>query len=477
MKTWSLIFAALLPVPSAAEGDDLRERAERSLRRAVDFFRKEVAHQGGYLWRYSEDLSRREGEGKATATMVWVQPPGTPTIGMAYLEAHQATGDGYYLEAARETGRCLVRGQLRSGGWTRLIDFDPRERRRYAYRVEGGGDEKARNVSSLDDDMTQSALRLLMRLDRALDGKDEEVHEAVLHGLKSLIAAQYPSGGWPQGFEGPAAPGEHPARKASYPETWSRTPPERHQYWRLPTLNDNAHATTLDTLLEAARLYGDAAYREAAKRAGDFLLLAQMPDPQPAWAQQYDGEMRPAWARKFEPPAISGGESQDVLRILLKLHEVSGDERYLEPIPRAIAYLKSSRLPGGRLARFYELGTNRPLYFTKDYRLTHDDSDVPTHYSFKVDDELDEIAREYDRARKEVEKSGPRAAPAPRPPGPALTERARAAVEALDERGRWLTKGRLSQDKSGAPEGRIIECRTFARNVQTLCDYLAAMRR
>jgi hypothetical protein len=55
----------------------------------------------------------------------------------------------------------------------------------------------------------------------------------------------------------------------------------------------------------------------------------------------------------------------------------------LEPVPRAIAYLKRSRLPDGRLARFYELRTNRPLYFTKDYKLTFSDADVPTHYAFK----------------------------------------------------------------------------------------------
>ena len=52
-------------------------------------------------------------------------------------------------------------------------------------------------------------------------------------------------------------------------------------------------------------------------------------------------------------------------------------------MPPALAYLKKSLLPDGRLARFYELKTNKPLYFTKTYELTYDDSDMPTHYSFK----------------------------------------------------------------------------------------------
>src|SRR5690606_15434487 len=100
---------------------------------------------------------------------------------------------------------------------------------------------------------------------------------------------------------------------------------------------------------------------------GDFIRLAQLPKPQPAWAQQYDADMHPAWARKFEPPAVSGAESQGVLRILMALYRRTGERRFLEPIPRALRYLKASRRDDGRLARFYELGTNRPLYLTTKY--------------------------------------------------------------------------------------------------------------
>lgn len=67
----------------------------------------------------------------------------------------------------------------------------------------------------------------------------------------------------------------------------------------------------------------------------------------------------------------------------MRLYIRTGGRKYLAPIPRALAYLKASQLPDGLLARFYELKTNKPLYFTKDYQLTHDDSDVPTHYGFK----------------------------------------------------------------------------------------------
>ena len=94
--------------------------------------------------------------------------------------------------------------------------------------------------------------------------------------------------------------------------------------------------------------------------------------------------MEPAWARRFEPPAITGGESFGVMQILLELYLAYGEPRFLEPIPRALAWAKAAQLPDGRMARFYELQTNRPLYFTREYALTYSDADLPTHYAFKV---------------------------------------------------------------------------------------------
>ena len=54
--------------------------------------------------------------------------------------------------------------------------------------------------------------------------------------------------------------------------------------------------------------------------------------------------MHPAWARVFEPPSVTGGESQGILRTLMVLYRETGNRKYLEPIPRALAYLKRSVL-------------------------------------------------------------------------------------------------------------------------------------
>ena len=455
----------------------MREQATMAMRRATEFLRTQVATEGGYLWRYSEDLSLREGEGTATDTMIWVQPPGTPSVGMVFLTAYEATSDSYYLDAARDAAYALVRGQLRSGGWDYRVEFDPERRRRYSYRVDINSQQNARNVSTMDDNNTQSATQLLMRVDRALDFKDEKIHEAAEFALSTILKVQYPNGAWPQRFTGPPDPEEFPVKKACYPKSWSWTFPERN-YMSFYTFNDNSIADTIDTMLEAFEIYGKAEYRVAAEKAGDFIILAQMPEPQPAWAQQYNAQMEPAWARKFEPPAVTGGESQGVMRILLTLYRATGKKKYLEPLPRAIEYLRRSRLPDGRLARFYELKTNKPLYLTRgDYKVTYSDADMPTHYSFKQSDGTEAILREYERLRSmdpaELRQTG-KAAPTRMSRAPA--ERAKAAIDRLDEQGRWVESGRMREDAEDAPVRRVIDCRTFISNVRALSAYLAGVR-
>lgn len=468
---WAVLIGLFVPTAAGQAPEEIAAKAERSLRKAVAFFRGQVAVHGGYVWRYAADLSRREGEGKATNTMIWVQPPGTPTVGMAFMDAYDATRDRYYLEAAVESARALVRGQLQSGGWDYHIEFDPNQRQKYAYRCDGRTD--GRNTTTLDDDTTQAALRLLIRVDSALESGDAPIHEAMQYGLDALLKAQYPNGAWPQRYSAFPDPRRFPVKQASYPETWSRTHPNS-DYSGYYTLNDNILADTVETLLYAWETRREERYRAAAMKAGEFLLLAQMPDPQPAWAQQYDVDMHPAWARNFEPPAITGNESQGVIRTLLALYAKTQDGRYLKSAGRALEYLKNCRLPGGKLARFYELKTNRPLYFTRSYELTYRDSDVPTHYAFVVVSRLDALEAEYQAAcegRSEKHVSAIRG----------LRQSARAmnvmdVMDGMDARGAWVEQGRLRYHAADDPTREVIDTGTFVRNVRALSSVISLAR-
>jgi PelA/Pel-15E family pectate lyase len=449
-----------------------KERAVSALQRAVRFFRQEVAVNGGYLWRYSHDLAKRQGELEASKTTAWVQPPGTPSVGEAFLEAYGVTGDAYFLDAAQETAAALISGQLRSGGWDYRIEFDPKDRRRYAYRSDNHG-ANGRNVTTLDDDTTQAALRYLMRVDQALAFKDAAIHEAVQYALDSLLKTQYPNGAWPQRYSEFPDPGMHPVKQASYPETWSRTHPKT-DYRSYYTFNDHTIDDVIDTMFLAAEIYGDDRYRIAAESAGDFILLAQMPEPQPAWAQQYNSQMHPAWARRFEPPSVTGGESQQVLRTLLMLYRKTGKKKYLAPIPRALDYLEESKLPDGRLARFYELKTNRPLYFTKKYELTDSPDDLPTHYGFLTGSKLSEIRAAYSELLANGRSPQSKGRTRRHRPSAKLAARAKSVVESMDERGAWIETGRLKVDGVWGSPTQVIQCRTFADNVSVLCRFLTA---
>ncbi|MEZ6051378.1 MAG: pectic acid lyase, partial [Planctomycetaceae bacterium] len=181
-------------------------------------------------------------------------------------------------------------------------------------------------------------------------------------------------------------------------------------------------------------------------------------------------------ARKFEPPAVTGGESQGAMRTLMMLYRRTSDDKYLEPIPRAIAYYRSSLLPDGRLARFYELGSNRPLYFTKNYQLTYDDSDMPTHYGFKSSSHLDELEKDYDQLRRHsLANLESNEEPAmPRMSGK-LRRHTAEVLSSLDERGAWVQDGRMRNFGEDNDTRRVIESATFAKNLRVLATYIAAM--
>jgi PelA/Pel-15E family pectate lyase len=105
--------------------------------------------------------------------------------------------------------------------------------------------------------------------------------------------------------------------------------------------------------------------------------------------RSYDEKtLEPAWARNFEPPSLSGGESAGIVRFLMG--EEHPTPEVIAAVEGAVAWFKTVEIPGLRYhrgmaddgkrdgwvepdptaepiwARFYELGSNRPIFIGRD---------------------------------------------------------------------------------------------------------------
>jgi len=474
--TLALLAVVGFAQPGRADEGELPARAREGMRKAGGYWAATVASHGGYVWEYSTDLvTRRRGESRdLPSTTVWVQA-GTPLVAQTFLRAYEVSAEKPFLEAAVAAARCLAWGQLESGGWHYSIEFDLRRNQHRYHHLDAGG-AKLRNTTTFDDNNTQSAARFLMDVDRHVD--DPEIDAAIQRALTCFLEAQYKGGNW----------------DGAWPQ---RHPPPKRGYGALPTFNDNTMRDCLKTMLQAYRQYGKPEYLASVKRCIEFCLRAQQPDPQGAWAQQYDKDLKPAWARRFEPPSITGGESKGVADLLLDMYVELGDTRCLEAVRRAVAWYKRSRVGGtderGVWARFYEVDTNRPLYFTKTYKLTHSDDDLPVHYAFKSNFGVNSLIRRFEQtetrgrerclALRDRDKTPAEWAAAARELGPKVEE----ILAEQDELGRWV-KAVPNTEQVRDKEGRVgyvrdktrmldmMYTQKFVRNMRVLADYLCAVQ-
>jgi PelA/Pel-15E family pectate lyase len=131
--------------------------------------------------------------------------------------------------------------------------------------------------------------------------------------------------------------------------------------------------------------------RAAVVRGIDVILRTQVKQEGKltAWCAQHDEKtLEPAWARTYEPPSLSGNESVGVIRFLMEIERPS--PAIVAAIEGAGEWLRAVAIRGLRLeaftdaegmrdrrvvadpaagplwARFYELGTNRPIFLGRD---------------------------------------------------------------------------------------------------------------
>jgi hypothetical protein len=440
---YALILMLLAPHCTPAVNPLVRE-AETVMRKASTYFHS-ISTKGGYVGIISVDLQQRYGESfyeEAKASEIWVQPPGTPSVGECFLRAYRITGEKQYLVAATDAARALAWGQRTVGGWDHRVDvahLQPESDK--AIRKEGR--------CTFDDNISQGALSFLMSMAEVID--EPWLTEAIELGLKYMMKSQFDNGAWPQWY------------------------PLRGGYHDYYTFNDNAINDCIEVMLKAHRICGKDEYLQTAERGGDFILISQFPHPQSGWAQQYSHDLKPAWARRFEPPGVCSAATSRNIRTLIDLYLYTKDSKYLEPIPLAFEWLDKSKIGDNLWARLYEVGTNKPVYGDREdgdrmhYVYENISERERTSYGWQGQYGID-VASQYYRDVKSmgadtyIARSDKRLTYGEQKNKAGQMEaEIKSVISAIDDKGRWINND-------------MITCQDFVMNVDMLCEYLELSR-
>ena len=332
-------------VPASAQDAPLYQRAGQALRAAVDALAQPEVARGRF---------------HATA---W--GPAQTHIAI-YLSAWRITGEPKYLDYARVPADWLVAARQPLGGYAHS-----------PFIHDLGSAETFPATVTFRDARDRAAIEPILAVYDATG--DDRYLQAARQTADLLLEAQFECGAWPS--------------------VWP--PPERN--WNgLPMLNDYVTLSQTQTLMAVYRRAGDERYLAGIRRAGDFFVQFQLPEPAPGWAQQYCFDGRPAWGRAFEPPSVCGLPSAHAIGLLIDIHLLTGDPRYLGPIPAALAWLQRARTGPREWARFYEPYTGRPIYARSHDRpeLSYNRDVLYTGYAQFGDWGVDGFAARWDRLQE-----------------------------------------------------------------------------
>ena len=346
----------LLPRVAGSEQQPDRSAVLASMKRATTFMVDKVAYKGGYVWSYLPDMSRRWGEMEARQTMIWIQPPGTPSMGHLFLDALHATGDDYYYRAAEQVASALAMAQHPSGGWNYIADFAGEASLREWYDTVGKNAWRLEEFqhyygnATFDDAGTAESAKFFLRL--FLEKRDPKYKATLDKAITFVLDSQYPIGVWPQRY--PAAPA---ASLHGLPD-----------YTSYATFNDDVAAENMDFLLLCYQALGDARLLDPIIRGMNAFIVTQLGPPQPGWGLQHTLDLEPAGARTYEPNALVTHTTATNLALLIRFYRLTGETKFLARIPESIDWLEKLTLPadvapqGRTHPTFVELGTNQPLY-------------------------------------------------------------------------------------------------------------------
>lgn len=287
-----------------------------------------------------------------------------------------------------QIGDNMLLFQKANGGWPKNYDF-------FAILAPDQVDSVAagRNVlnTTYDNGNTYTQIAALAQIYTAT--KIDKYKEGAIKGLDFILSSQYKNGGFPQYY------------------------PLEENYSRCITYNDGVFEGIMELIKDILDNDSQYAFVDATRRAKlkvafdkglDCILKTQIVDDGKltAWCQQHDEvTLKPAWARKFEPPSICDGESADLVLFLMSIDHPS--KAIINSIQGATAWFEASKIyntrvktiPAERMqtpfrvsvsdrvvvedntappiwTRYYELKTHRPLFCNRDSKVVYSLAEV-----------------------------------------------------------------------------------------------------
>ncbi|MCC6398647.1 MAG: pectate lyase [Bacteroidetes bacterium] len=315
----------------------------------------------------------------------------------------------YAKDQVREISDNILLYQKSNGGWPKNYDMQAiltNEQRALLSKA------RHDDNTTFDNGATHSQVQYLAEAFTRL--RREPYKSAALRGIEFILAAQQPGGGWPQFF------------------------PDTTGYRRYITFNDGAMIGVMRILCNIAEgkpeyVFLDENLRARSKRAYrnglGCILRCQIADGnlRTGWCQQHDDRtLAPRPARTYELASTASLESAEIVKFLMDIRDPSPE--IVAAIQNATSWLARSRILGIRApykkapkvryqfheaafdrvavidpdapplwARYYELGTNVPLFANRDgkpvYTLGEVDRERRTGYAWYTEDPATVLAR------------------------------------------------------------------------------------
>lgn len=333
---------------------------------------------------------------------------------VTWNEVFKQKPEWYQTDEAARIADQVVLYQKENGGWEKNIDMASMlTEKEKADLLSKRSDT---SETTIDNRTTYTQVAFLGRIITASLLKPSppnnfpKYKDAFNKGLDYLIAAQYENGGYPQFY---------PLRKGYYTHI---------------TLNDDAMIGVLRVLRDIARKEDDYKFVDEQRRAKAEAAVAKaiplilklqvvIDGKKTVWAPQYDETtLKPAWARKFEPPALTAGESVGVVRFLMGEKPTS---EIKEAIESAIDWYRKNQINGIRWerkngdnvvvkvkdappiwSRFYEIGTMKPIFIGRDSVIRYDVSEIEAErrngYAWYVSEPNQLLNRDYPKWKARI---------------------------------------------------------------------------